>query len=367
MRRAAAILFALFLFSLYPVSAESGQGGKEDELWTEFLSVLPDAAKEAAPTTPESTESVGFSHLFEMLADAFTGKLADGEGKGTFFGILGVSLAFSALLLAVGGFGTSKCGKLLWEALPSLLLFRMLYPVVARVFAALSELGRFSLAASGVYAALFSSAGAPTSAATASGGFAVFTGILNGMLSGLLLPVLKILFVLAVLSSFGSVAAVGNIGKRISSAYLWILSLASVLFSASLALESGLAASADSVAARTVKFAVGSSIPVVGGTVSGALGALGASLSLLKSGFGATSLIVLAALMLPVLAELLLYRFSLSLASFFSESLGNSIVSTVFDRYKSIFDLMLAALSIVSLLFLILIGILSRGLSLPIS
>ncbi len=366
MKRAAAVILALFLFALFPIYAEGGEEkGETENLWREFLAVLPDAAEVHVSETPEQMgQAVGFARLFEMLADAFTGELK--KEKSPLFSILGIALAFGALALAVGGFGKSKCGKLLWEALPSLLLFRILFPVAERVFVSLAELGGFSLAASGIYAALFSAAGAPSSAAAAGGGFAVFSGILNGMLSGLLLPVLKILFVLAVLSSFGSVKAVGQIGKRISTAYLWILSLASVLFTASLALESGIAASADSVAVRTVKFAVGSSIPVVGGTVSGALGALGASLSLLKSGFGATSLVVLAALILPVFAELLLYRFTLSLASFFSESLENVTVGAVFDRYKNIFDLMLAAVSIVSLVFLILIGILSKGIALPI-
>lgn len=366
MRRAAAFLLALFLFSLFPVCAEESPTEKgAEELWEEFLSVLPDAAKQALPQTPEQTgEKVGFAYLFSMLADVFVEKA--GEEKGALASVFGISLAFCALSLAVDSFGKRKSGKLLWEAMPSLLLFRLLYPTVQRVFASLSSLGDFSLGASGVYAALFSSAGAPSSAAAASGGFAVFSGILNGMLSGLLLPVLKILFVLALLSSFGSVAAVSHVGKRISSAYLWILSLACMLFSASLSLEGGFAASADSVAVRTVKFAVGSSIPVVGGTVSGALGALGATLSLLKSSFGIASLLVLAALLLPIFAELLLLRFALSLASFCAESMGCSGVSAVFERYRSIFDLMLAAVSIVCAVFLILVGVLSRGISLPI-
>ncbi len=355
-----AFLLALFLFSLFPVAAEE----TEEKLWSDFKSILPDAAATELPETPEDAgEAVGFSSLFSLLADTLT-DTAHGEW-GRVSVLLGVSLAFTALSLAVGNFGKSKCGKLLWEALPALILYRLLFPTVERVFSALSSLGVFSLSASGVYAALFTSSGAVSSAAVAASGFGVFVGILNGMLSGVLLPLLKILFVLAVLSSFTAVGAVGGIGKRLSAAYIWILSLASVLFTASLALESGIASSADSVAARTVKFAVGGAIPVVGSTVSGALGALGASLSLLKSAFGASSLIALAVLLLPVLCELLILRFALSAGAFLSESLGEGTGSAVYARYKSIFDLMLAAVCIVSLLFLIFIGILSKSMPLP--
>ena len=359
-RRTFALLFALFLFSLFPVSAEES----ERELWEDFKALMPDAAADMLPDEPKDAgEAVGFEALFSLLADTLSGTLkTEGSRVG---GILGLSLAFSALSLTVGTLGKARVGKLLWEALPALLLFRLLYPTVTRVFSALSSLGAFSLGASGVYTALFASAGALSSAALAASGFGVFVGILNGMLTGILLPLLKILFALAVLSSFTSAGAVGGIGKQLRAAYLWLLSLASVLFTASLALESGIASSADSVAARTVKFAVGGAIPVVGGTVSSALSALGASLSLLKSAMGASSLVALAVLLFPVLCELLVLRFALSLAAFLAESLGDGTTSGVFTRYKSIFDLMLAALAIVSLLFVIFLGILAGRMPLP--
>ena len=360
-RRWLAVFLAFLFFSLLPVSAEEKS---EDELWADFKELLPNAAADIVPESPKDTgEAVGFSALFSLLADTFTGT-AKAEG-GRIGCILGLSLAFSALSLTVGTIGKTRVGKLLWEALPALLLFRLLYPTVTRIFEALSALGAFSLGASGVYTTLFASAGALSSAALAASGFGVFVGILNGMLTGILLPLLKILFALAVLSAFSSVGAVGGIGKQLSSAYLWFLSLASVLFTASLALESGIASSADSVAARTVKFAVGGAIPVVGGTVSSALSALGASLSLLKSAMGASSLVALAVLLLPLLCELLLLRFALSLAAFLAESLGDGATGGVFARYKSIFDLMLAALAIVSLLFVIFLGILAGRMPLP--
>ena len=360
MRRIGVFLLVLLLFSLFPVAAE-----ESEELWENFYERLPDAVQDELDEDMESVEEkVGFAYFFSLLTQSFTNAVSE---NGTAIAkIGGLALALSALWAALGGFGRLHMGRLLWEGLPVLLLFGILSDSMDRAFAALSSLGNFALGAAGGYTALLCSAGAVSSAAVAGGGFTVFVGILDGLLAGLLQPLLKILLAFALCSSFGRVAAVEGLGKRLSAVYLWILSLASVLFAASLAMEGSLASSADSVAVRTVKFAVGSSIPVVGGTVSGALGALGSSLSLVKSTFGAASVIVLLTLLLPPICELLVFRLSLSLAAFAADSTSAEGVGGAFRRLLSLYDLMLAALIIVSLLFLIFIAVLSKTLLLPI-
>ena len=135
-----------------------------------------------------------------------------------------------------------------------------------------------------------------------------------------------------------------------------------MLLLASLAFQSALASSADSVALRAVKYTASSAIPLVGSTLSGALGALSASLSLLKSTLGGTAVIALLALLLPPLTEVFLLRLALS----FSESIATFTEAValreILSRFKAVFDLSLAALVIVSVLFLLTVGMLA-GLS----
>ena len=187
--------------------------------------------------------------------------------------------------------------------------------------------------------------------------------MLESIVGGLLSPLLKILFVLTLLSPLAKNGITAEIEKRIRTAYVWILSLICVLLGASLAFESSLAASADSVAIRTVKFTVGQSIPLVGGAISSMLGTLSSSLSLVKSAFGAGAFIALLSLLLPVLAELLLVRLTLSVCSFVGSSMEAYSVRDVCERYRAIFDLMLAAVAITGAMFLLLVGIFSRTLA----
>lgn len=371
-------LFLLLLSFVLPVplshasengvkeNAESTKGDVEDSLLKDFNDILPDAAKEAlgADTldTDALTETVGFRYIFSLLADSFSTALS--ENKGTLSKLLGITLTFCAIALLSGFFGKMRFAEIFFSAAPALLFYKMLLPVSARVFSFVTDLSLFSSLAAPLYATVFSSAGALNSAGAASGGFAVFVGVLEGIVGGVLSPILKILFILSLLSPLSANSTTKEIEKRVRAAYIWIISLVAVLLCASLAFESSLAASADSVAIRTVKFTVGQSIPLVGSSISAMLGTLSSSLSLVKSAFGAGCLIVLLSLLLPVLAELLSVRLTLSLCSFISNAMGADSMGTVCDRYRGIFDLMLAAVAITGAMFLVLVGILSKGLSL---
>ena len=361
-----------FLFSLLPLTVSASERSEDapvedasDGLLEDFTAILPDAAKETlgqdALDADTLTNAVGFKQIFSLFAEGVSGALT--KSGGTLGKLLGITLLFSAVSLFGGFFGKSRFQEIFFAAAPALLFYNLLSPCLSRVFSFTAELSAFATLAAPLYAAVFSSGGALGSAAAASGGFTVFVGVLESIVGGLLSPLLKILFVLTLLSPLAKNGITAEIEKRIRTAYVWILSLICVLLGASLAFESSLAASADSVAIRTVKFTVGQSIPLVGGAISSMLGTLSSSLSLVKSAFGAGAFIALLSLLLPVLAELLLVRLTLSVCSFVGSSMEAYSVRDVCERYRAIFDLMLAAVAITGAMFLLLVGIFSRTLA----
>ena len=370
-RRALGALFALLLLlplllsvrALAASDADEAIERTEKELFSSFLDALPDAARDAFPTSPEDvnalSEAVGVERLLSMLISAAEGTLA--ESGSSHLRLLGVALIVSCVSLLGGFLGKSRFAELFVRALPSLAVFRLMSATVERALLAIGELSSFSLAISPIYAAVFATGGGTMEATAASGGFAVFVGILEGIVKGALTPLLRILLAMALATSLSPLPSAVQIEKRIRSAFLWILSLISMLFCASLAFEKSLASSADSVALRTVRFTLGSGIPVVGGTVSSMLGALHASLSLMRSSFGIGALIVLLSLLLPPVCELLLLRLTLSVGEWIAESLGATGVGAVYGRYRGALDLLLAVLVITGAMFLVLVGILSRG------
>lgn len=372
MRRRAlflALVLPLLFFLFAPTAFASEEDGQTsftdnaDGLLKDFSDILPDAAKEnLGQDTLDAdtlTRAVGFKQIFSLLAESASGSWK--QNGGMLGKMLGTALCFSVVSLLGGFFGKSRFGQILFSAAPALFFYQLLFPVTERVFAFIFELSSFSALLSPLYAAVYSSGGALGSAAAASSGFTVFVGVLHGLVGGILSPLLKILFALSLLSPLTEGALTGEIEKRLRGAYVFLLSLVCVLLGASLAFESSLASSADSVAIRTVKFTVGQSIPLVGASISSMLGTLSSSLSLVKSAFGAGALIALLSLLLPVLAELLLCRFALSFCAFLSSSMGAKTVGSVCERYRGIFDLMLAAVAITGAMFLLLVGIFSKS------
>ena len=356
------LLLSLLLFSpSQALAAENAVDETREGLLSGFTEILPDAAKESIgvsdPDADAIHDAVGFRHLFSLAASAFSGALSEGGVAGKLFG---TALLFSVAALLGSFFGKSRFSDVFFPAAPALLFYRLLSPTLHRVFSFLEELSAFSSLLSPLFVSVFSAEGAVGSAAAVSGGFTVFIGVLEGVVLGLLSPLLKILFVLSLLSPFSKDGITGEIEKRIRATFVWILSAVCFLLCASLAFESGLASSADSVAIRATKFTVGQSIPLVGGAISSMLGTLSSSLSLVKSTFGAGALIALLSLLLPVLAELTVLRLTLSLSSLAATAMGAGSVGTVCERYRGVLDLMLAAVAITGAMFLLLVGIFSR-------
>lgn len=363
-----ALLLSLFL--LFPLlllsppkalATENTVSEAKEDLIGGLADILPDAAKESlgtsAPDANAIREAVGFRHIFSLAADALSGALSNGGTAGKLFG---TALLFSAASLVGSFFGKSRFAEIFFSAAPALLFYRLLSSTLSRVFSFLTELSTFSSLLSPLYVSVFSASGAVGSAAAASSGFTVFVGILESVVLGLLSPLLKILFALSLLSPFSFSSLTAEIEKRIRASFVWILSVICFFLCASLAFESGLASSADSVAMRAAKFTVGESIPLVGGAISSMLGTLSSSLSLVKSTFGAGALVALLSLLLPVLAELVVLRISLSLSSLAATAMGAGSVGSICERYRGVLDLMLAAVAITGVMFLILVGIFSR-------
>lgn len=130
-----------------------------------------------------------------------------------------------------------------------------------------------------------------------------------------------------------------------------------MILSVSMSFGQTLASSSDSVAARTVKFAIGNMIPVVGGTVNSAYGTLAASLSLIKSTVGASSVAALLLITLPVIIYLLLLRLSLNICASGADMLGCAKIGKLYTDFRTVYDLALAAVVFCAILFIIIISL----------
>ena len=118
--------------------------------------------------------------------------------------------------------------------------------------------------------------------------------------------------------------------KRIS---FWIMSLVTTVFLGVLSVQTAVNASADTIATKTLKFIIGSSVPVAGTVLSEALTTVTSSIGMLKTTVAIYGVVVCCVIFLPILADLLLWRFMLNITGFTAEILS---VNTVAELLHSV-------------------------------
>lgn len=111
------------------------------------------------------------------------------------------------------------------------------------------------------------------------------------------------------------------------------LGLVSSIFTAFLSVKGIFSAAADSVASKSIRFVMGSLIPVIGSSLSDAYSTLMGSLGILKSSVAIVGIIAVILINLPVLFEIVLFNISLNALSFISELFDNNPLTNILRAF----------------------------------
>ena len=148
-----------------------------------------------------------------------------------------------------------------------------------------------------------------------------------------------------------------NFAAGISKTVKWCMGFSMMLFSGILSLNTASAGAADSLALRTGKFVIGSSVPVIGSFVSESYTAVRASLGVLRTGIGIYGVFAVLILLLPVFAEILLYRVVLSIASLTADLFGLKDLSDIFSAVGDTASVMISLVVTLFLMFVMSLSI----------
>ncbi len=136
------------------------------------------------------------------------------------------------------------------------------------------------------------------------------------------LPLMSGYLALSISSGVSPLLNASGLAESIKKLSVWILSFLGAVFIGILSIQTAVNSAADSVALRTAKFILGTSVPVAGSVLSEAVSTISASMGLLKSSIGVYGVVALILLLLPIVAELILWRcmlmIDISIAQLFS-------------------------------------------------
>jgi stage III sporulation protein AE len=376
-RRAFAALLSLLLLALgltLRVSAAADADGLTEELpeeYLEFLESIPEDLVDLLPDGLFSTDSgtVGdavskmssFSYLLNTVLTLVGLHLEEcGQILGTLCGLLLLSAICNALRSAFRRESVSRAFSFCATLVITGALLRQSVRCLERVDGYFSTLSDMSVAIIPLMGALYAMGGNVTAAVSASSGLSVFLTVLETLVGRSILPFCGVCMAFALVHSLDPSLRLGTLLSTLKKNYTTALSFLMMLLLAMLAAQTTLGARSDTLAMRSVRFAAGNLIPVVGGSVSELLRTVSAGVGYLRGVVGICGILLLLLTLLPTLLELFLLRLCWQLGASLADLLGCDREKKLLDEFASLLGFLIAAICICSSVLLLSLTLLTH-------
>lgn len=365
------LLFVLafcFVFSLeaYAVDNEHYKEQLESSGATELLETLSKEDKELLKklgidtvdfdSVFSSSPRKVFDLIYQLIRNEYTSPIK-----------CGFALAAMLIFLSVAGqfvSGEDKVGKTVGLVAVLAAGTSVIVPLaqcLTRAISAIEASSNFMITLIPVLAAVITVSGNPTLALTYNT-LAFSVAQVNSMLAkNVIRPIIQVTLSLSIISTVADTVNFEKLVDFIKKACVFLMSLSATVFITMLSIKGMLAAAADTVTVRGVRFLIGNLIPVVGGAVSDAYSSIVGSLHLVKNTVAAFAVAAVVVINLPVLAECICWIAVLNLTATLGDMLSQDRVSKLLRAVASGVTLLA-----VTLVFSLVVIVLTIGLILVI-
>lgn len=339
-------LFAILLiFTLSVILCVSADAQANDDMSGELAGAVTDDARDFLDDngiTPENNGAAGLTFtgvlkdLWDMLRQkaqepfkllgALCGAIllcALANGISPDSGLKGVVSAVGALC-AAGICAASICGIVedALDVLSAAANFMLVFiPSFAGIAAALGYIGTASAINTAVVAA---------------------SQLFSQICVNLIAPLCSIILGFSIAGAVHPELKTDKAGEVVKKFTVWGLSLIMTVFMGVLSVQTAVVSQTDGATIKTAKFLVSQGVPIIGGTISDAVGTVGGGLEILKSSVGTYGIIAAAAIILPITATLLCYLAVFSLAEAAAEMFDIKPLATLSKSCAQIMSIILA-------------------------
>ncbi len=240
----------------------------------------------------------------------------------------------------------------------ALILLAEIKETIAVSAASISVCADFIFAFVPAFLIIVAASGNTLAAVTSNGMLLALGQAVNYISKNLFLPVSNCILALSIASGIRSdsnlYALIQTLKKYITTA----ISLCATGFVSVLSIKTVVAAKADVIGIRSIRFAINSVVPVIGGAISEGLLSIQAYSSLVKSSVGIVGIIAVAAIFLPSIISVSIWRLFLSLCSAVSDVFNDGSVKCILDAFINALLIMNVLLLLTMTTTIISIGIL---------
>lgn len=168
-----------------------------------------------------------------------------------------------------------------------------------------------------------------------------------------LVPLMTFSAVLAVAGNIGDKTKISGFIKIIKSVTKWLMAFVITLFTGINAVYGFTSSALDEVGAKTIKFAVGSLVPVVGGFLSDTLDTVVSSARLLKNAVGISGIIIIAGICVVPVIKIGVMQLLLKLCAAVTEPVTDPRISGVIWEVSEAVTSVFGTVILTAVLFLI--------------
>lgn len=343
--RFAAIFLGLIFLSIGVFAAESDDIRRFSGT-DEILDALPDGfdQEDFASFFEDGSDENLWPLVFNKILSFFSLGIQEGL---SFFLKICVLVLFSSLFSCIKkSFGIDSLEGV-FDFISVLMMAVLCYSALENSLAitktALNTMASFLTASMTAMTILLSMSGGIGTAAVLHANIRFVLAFFTQGIAKILFPVLKALFGFSLVTSFTE-TGLGGIFQFFKKFVRNVCVFFFTVISALLALQHALASASDSLSMRSVRFAAGNFIPIVGSFVGESAKTLSASFSLVKAQCGVVCLLVLLFLVLQPILYIWVQKMFLTLGKALGEILGDSKNLGFLNSISALMDLLLALL-----------------------
>lgn len=363
MRRALLVIAVLFV--LLPLHA--GAEGVSD-----MYGALPDGVRDSLPDRLENDISENGESAVASLGAEYIASLAASALKAAFAysvkplaAVIGV-LLLSALLNSAGAAAAGGEAVALSSAVSvTVTIFGAITPLFKLTSDTLSGIGLIMKGILPVMTGIYAMSGNITTASVNSTWLMLLLTFLETLTESLLMPLLCTctgFIAVTTLSRFTGAPDMSGVSGELKKALTFLLAAAGTVFTTVMAHQTALAKSADSVALRSLKFASGNMIPVIGGALGEAADGYLAGVSLIRSASGTLAAAAVISYVLPALLKIAVLRAGLSAVAAGAEIMGRGKEAAVVREAGEVLGIAVALICTASVLSVIAVGVFAGSL-----
>lgn len=265
-------------------------------------------------------------NIFQKALSIITDALADRKNRllysfGAVIAIILLASVMQALKLSENGVLDPICQYISVLALSGV-TYSLMYKLFIYVIASMEALNLAMSSLMPIMSSLHIMGGTAGAGAASGAGLTLFLSVLSTICTKVLLPLLRISFALCLVGAVPQSVNLSSVCNLVKNTATTVMAFIFSLLGFTLYLQTGIASAGDTYITRSIKFASGVFVPVIGGMLGDASRTVIASVSVVKGTVGAAGTVMVLSAVLPPIISVALHKLLLLACAITAKTLG---------------------------------------------